>query len=91
MHFRRQVLDAGRSASPASDGLGGNASDDRTDFKGNAKAKEKRAGEVFSLFFCHFPTHQPTTIYLADESDFTLNGSLATISHYALFVFLVAY
>ena len=42
MHFRRQASDAGRSASPASDG--GNASDDRTDFKGKGKGKGKRAG-----------------------------------------------
>ena len=48
MHFRRQASDAGRSASPASDG--GNASDDRTDFKGKAKAKGKKAGEIFLSF-----------------------------------------
>jgi hypothetical protein len=70
VHFRRQPSDAGRSVSPASDA--GNASDDRTDFKGKTKAKGKRAGEVSSLSFCHIPTQQPTTIYLADESDFTL-------------------
>ena len=48
MHFRRQASDAGRSASPASDG--GNASDDRTDFKGKTKAKGKKAGEGSPFF-----------------------------------------
>ena len=52
MHFRRQASDAGRSASPASEG--GNASEDRTDFKGKAKAKGKRAGEVSLPFLLPF-------------------------------------
>lgn len=45
MHFRRQASDAGRSASPASDG--GNVSDDRTDFKGKTKAKGKKASKDY--------------------------------------------
>lgn len=53
MNFRRQASDAGRSASPASDG--GNASDDRTDFKGKAKSKGKKAGEVSLPFPLSFP------------------------------------
>ena len=44
VYFHRQASDAGRSVSPPSDG--GNASDDRTDFKGKTKAKGKRAGEI---------------------------------------------
>jgi hypothetical protein len=83
VHFRRQASDAGRSVSPASDA--GNASDDRTDFKGKAKAKGKRAGEVSpSLSFCHFPTQQPTTIYLADESDFTLKRKRVLKNYFPL-------
>ncbi|KAF8807211.1 hypothetical protein BYT27DRAFT_7137717 [Phlegmacium glaucopus] len=39
----KQASDAGRSASPASDG--GNASDDRTDLKGKAKAKGKKTAD----------------------------------------------
>ena len=52
MYFYRQASDAGRSVSPASEG--GNASDDRTDFKGKAKAKGKRAGEVSLPFLLSF-------------------------------------
>jgi hypothetical protein len=57
MHFRRQASDAGRSASPASDG--GNASDDRTDFKGKGKGKGKRAGRVFLPFLVIFRLTKP--------------------------------
>ena len=70
MHFRRQASDAGRSASPASDG--GNASDDRTDFKGKAKAKGKKAGESFLLSLCRRLSNQQPFTYIADESDYTL-------------------
>lgn len=52
MHFCRQPSDAGRSVSPASDA--GNVSDDRTDFKGKAKAKGKRAGEISLPFLLSY-------------------------------------
>jgi hypothetical protein len=65
--FGRPASDAGRSASPASDG--GNASDDRTDSKGKSKGKGKKAGEGSLPFLA---ATQLMTNYIADEGDFTL-------------------
>lgn len=58
--FLRQASDAGRSASPASDG--GNTSDDKTGLRGKTKAKGKKTGEALFPSFRHFPTQQQTTV-----------------------------
>ena len=72
INFHRQASDAGRSVSPTSDG--GNASDDRTDFKGKTKAKGKKAGKISLPFLLSFSDSatQLLPFILADESDFTL-------------------
>lgn len=67
MYFYRQASDAGRSASPASDG--GNASDERTDLRGKTKAKGKKTGEGLLPFISSF---SDSTTNVVDESDFTL-------------------